>query len=252
MYLKPLLKTLTRALKSASPPSVQSTAASSIAKLMLTNTLQDSDLLKTLVVAYFDPATRANAAMRQALSYFLPVYCHSRYENQERMGSIAVAVVHSVMGIADDLDDEIDSADEGGKSDMVGLTTVVAMLADWTDGRKLVRMAELNRGWEERPGTGKSSGEGVSSDVQLDIVGDVLEKVLRGSCSRKHKTIPSLSAPLLLAPPPAADRHPNSRRRKESPPFAPQQALYQRRWLHCRESAESTRPARRSCRGRRS
>lgn len=102
------------------------------------------------------------------------------------MGSIAVATIHSVIGIADDLDDEIDSADEGGKSDMVGLTTVVAMLADWTDGRKLVRMAELNRGWEERPGAGTSSKEGASSDVQLDMVGDVLEKVCRGSCSREY------------------------------------------------------------------
>ncbi len=162
---------------------------------MLTNTLQDPDLLKTLVVAYFDPATRENAAMRQALSYFLPVYCHSRHENQERMGSIAVAVVHSVMGIADDLDDEIDSADEGGKSDMVGLTTVVAMLADWTDGRKLVKIGEVNRTWEDRPGSAKSGSEGPSSDVHLDIVKDVLEKVLGGSCPRK---LPALFSPTLL------------------------------------------------------
>jgi condensin complex subunit 3 len=158
---------------------------------MLTNTLQDSDLLKTLVVAYFDPSTRENAAMRQALSYFLPVYCHSRQENQERMGTIAVAVVHSVMVIADGLDDEVDSADEGGKNGMVGLTTVVAMLADWTDERKLVRLQDLSRGWDERPGS-KPGSEGPGSDVHLDMVRDVLEKVLRGSCSRKF------SSPILI------------------------------------------------------
>lgn len=152
---------------------------------MLTNTLQDPDLLKILVVAFFDPATRDNAAMRQALSYFLPVYCHSRHENQERMGGIAVAVVHSVMGIAEDLDDEVDSADDAGKGNMVGLTTVVAMLADWTDGRKVVRIGEGGRGLEERPGSEKAVSEGPNSDVHLEVVRDVLEKVLRGSCSRE-------------------------------------------------------------------
>ena len=45
-------------------------------------------MLKALVIAYFDPMTSENQTLRQTLSYFFPVYCHSRPENQSRMQAV--------------------------------------------------------------------------------------------------------------------------------------------------------------------
>src|SRR3569833_2986714 len=80
-----LLKVYVKALRSgAKSPDVQAAATVAVSKLLLGRVVTDpetsAELLKTLVVAYFEPASSGNQSVRQALNYFLPVFCYSRPE----------------------------------------------------------------------------------------------------------------------------------------------------------------------------
>jgi condensin complex subunit 3 len=134
------------------------------------------ELLKTLIVAYFDPSTSSNASVRQTLSYFLPVYSYSRPENQARVGKIALDALHALRNVADSLED--DDEDEG---EMVSLATIGAHLVDWTDPRKCYTPGK------ELSLEGESKKQ-VNGDVHLDLAADILER-LNGSITSKFRAI---------------------------------------------------------------
>ena len=179
---KPVHKLFSKALKSSSP-SVQSSACATLCKLMLSipssntngsvSVLNADELLKLLVISYFDPDTVSNLALRQSLSYFLPVYSHSRKENMQRMGKIALNIVHWCLGMKEEMD--IDNEEDAG-GEMVGVNVVTAHLVDWTDCRKLVLSQNSFGAEADEP----------DSDVHLTLAEEVLEKVL-GVCSRKFR-----------------------------------------------------------------
>ena len=141
---------------------------------MLTSVIQDEDLLKQVVICYFDPATKDNAGVRQALSYFLPVYCHSRRENMERMASVAGGIMHALI----DLSEELEEGEE-----MVGVSTVGNMLVDWTDARKLVVQDEASVSWDE---AGKKEVKVVNCDIHLDLADSLLERAINHGCSSER------------------------------------------------------------------
>lgn len=152
---------------------------------MLTSVIQDEDLLKQAVICYFDPATKDNAAMRQALSYFLPVYCHSRLENMQRMAVIAPGVLHALLNLGEELD-------EG--EEMVGISVVGTMLVDWTDARKLVVQDAAAVSWDE---AGRKEVKAVNEDVHLDLAAELLDRAMSNGCTSK--------LPLLLSLDPGKD-----------------------------------------------
>ena len=172
-HQKQVLKIFSKGLKADHTPAVQSAATTALCKLMLTSVIQDEDLLKQIVICYFDPATRDNAGVRQALSYFLPVYCHSRRENMERMAKVAGGVMHALVDLTDELD-------EG--EDMVGLSVVGNMLVDWTDVRKLVVQDGVSVSWDE---AGKKEVKAVNCDIHLDLADGLLERVMHHGSSSK-------------------------------------------------------------------
>lgn len=140
-------KAFSKAIKS-SDPSVQATGVTALAKVMLSRLINDTDLLKQLVVAYFDPDTAANAQLRQALSYFLPVYCHCRAENALSMVSIAGSTISKLTGLREAYQDEMGDADEE-ELEMVTMTTISNMIIDWTDPRKIVGFSDGNTSTHE-------------------------------------------------------------------------------------------------------
>lgn len=167
-----LVKVYLKALKSGSKaPEVQAAATVAVSKLMLGRIISDSspaidDLLKTLVILYFDPSTAHNQGVRQTLSYFLPVYSYSRKENQDRMRKVSMDVLHKLFEVQENMEDEMED-----ESEMVGLSTIGAHLVDWTDPRKCYV-----------PGNQLSlSDEGVkkavNGDVHLDFANDILERL---------------------------------------------------------------------------
>ena len=170
-----LLKVYLKAIKSgAKSAEVQATATVASTKLLLGRVVQEHeachDLLKSLVVAYFDPSSAHNQTVRQALNYFLPVFCYSRPDNQDLMRSIAVEAIHALFIVREGLED--DDVDVG--EDMVSMTTIGACLVDWTDPRKCFS-----------PDAGlDAEKKNVNGDVHLEFAQDILEK-LRGNVGSK-------------------------------------------------------------------
>jgi condensin complex subunit 3 len=170
-----LLKVYIRALKSGTKaPEVQAAATLAVSKLLLGRVVTDpeasAELLKTLVVAYFDPVTASNQSVRQALNYFLPVFCYSRAENQQLMGNVTLEAIHSLFNVREGLeDDDADVEDE-----MASLSTIGACLVDWTDPRKCY---SAGLGLE-------SEKKHVNGDVHLDLAQAILDK-LNGNMSSK-------------------------------------------------------------------
>jgi condensin complex subunit 3 len=178
-----LLKVYLKALKSGSKsPEVQAAATIAVSKLMLGRVIADSstaidDLLKTLVVLYFDPSTAHNQGVRQTLSYFLPVYSFSRKENQDRVRKVALDALHKLFEVQETLDDDGDA-----ESEMVGLGTIGAHLVDWTDPRKCyVPGNQLTLSDE-------GAKKAVNGDVHLYFARDLLEKLDSGI---SRKSLPS-------------------------------------------------------------
>jgi condensin complex subunit 3 len=169
--IKPIHKMYSKGLRSADP-TVQTTDCTALAKLMLASTIQDPDLLKQMVLAYFDPETQGNPSLRQALTYFLPVYCHSRRQNAILLARVALPILHALSERADELDEE---------EEMVGLTLVAAQIADWTDPRKTVTSLQ---------GSVKNDEEDV--DGHLVLAEELLEKILTPGCNSEFISFSNL------------------------------------------------------------
>lgn len=230
-FQKPLFKAFARAFKANSPAAVQTAAAGSLSKLLLTNAFSPSGpnvppaiqelnqnaidaLLQSLLLSFFHPRTRENPALRQTLAYFFPVYCHSRVANTQCMRKVAVPVVRAIMNAAEEyysLEAEEDSDGEvdetiGQKEVKALMTGVVGMLAEWTDERRVVGLGG------ERVLIGGAASSSACGYVHLALAKDILERVLGISeggnrCSKEEKKLLfSLLSKLYISPPPAPSR----------------------------------------------
>lgn len=212
-FQKPLFKAFARALKANSPATVQTAAASALSKLLLTSAFSPSGpnvppalqemnqtaieaLLQSLVVSFFHPRTKEIPALRQALAYFFPVYCHSRVINTQHMRKVTVPVIRAVLNAAEehysleaeeDSDGEIDET-VGQKELKTLMTGVIGMLAEWTDERRVVGLGG------ERVLAGGPPSSNACGFVHLALVKDILERVLgvnsgNNRCSKEEKKL---------------------------------------------------------------
>lgn len=140
------VKLITKAYKKSlgsNDSTVQSTGAIALSKAMLSRLVTDTDLLKQLVITYFDPDSGNNPQFRQSLSYFLPVYCHSNAENAVRMAEITCNIMSRLHTLRETyLEDAEVEDDVSGGDVMVKMNLIGQMLLDWTDPRKIVGFAE--------------------------------------------------------------------------------------------------------------
>ena len=172
-----VLKVYVKAVKGgAKSPEAQAAATVAVSKLLLGRVVVDKEaceeLLKVLVVTYFDPSSAANQAVRQALNYFLPVFCFSRPENQDSMRAIALPTLHSLLNLREGLED--DDIDVG--EDMVSMATIGACLVDWTDPRKCYS-----------PGISLDSDKkNVNGDIHLDFALDIMDKLREKATSKSN------------------------------------------------------------------
>ncbi|KAK4232120.1 nuclear condensing complex subunits, C-term domain-containing protein [Podospora fimiseda] len=187
-----LLKVYIKALRSgAKHPEVQAAAVVAVSKLLLGRVVSDhefsAELLKTLVIAYFEPASADNQSVRQALNYFLPVFCYSRTENQDLMRSVALDALHTLYNVREGLEDDDADVDE----EMVSLTTIGACLIDWTDPRKCYY-----------PGreTVDADKKHVNGDVHLEFAKDILDRLDTNIHKEEKKIIAPLLGKLYVSP----------------------------------------------------
>ena len=176
--IKPILKAYSRSIKSGDP-AVQSTGATALSKAMLSRLITEPDLLKQLVVAYFDPDTADNAQLRQSLSYFLPVYCHSRAENATRMVHITCSVIAKLATIREAFLEEVADAEEE-EDGMVKLSAVGNMLLDWTDPRKIFGFAEA---------AGAAGAADGASQTHYLLAESILERLVTSQVSKEEKKV---------------------------------------------------------------
>ncbi|KAM0247641.1 hypothetical protein ACHAP5_003888 [Fusarium lateritium] len=186
-----LLKVYVRAVKGgAKAPEVQAVATVAASKLLLGRVVSEEaacqDLLKSLVIAYFDPSSASNQTVRQALNYFLPVFCFSRAENQDLMRSIALDAIHSLFNLRESLED--DDVDVG--EDMVSMTAIGACLVDWTDPRKCYSPTSLL----------DTDKKLVNGDVHLEFAMDIIEKLTGNITKEEKKLIATLLGKLHVSP----------------------------------------------------
>ncbi|KUI59182.1 Condensin complex subunit 3 [Cytospora mali] len=187
-----LMKVYVKALRSgAKSPEVQAVATIAASKLLLgrvvTDTEASAELLKTLVIAYFEPASSQNQSVRQALNYFLPVFCYSRPEHQDLMRSVALDALHALYNVREGLEDDDADVDD----EMVSLSTIGACLIDWTDPRKC---------YSPEVGLDAEKKTNVNGDVHLEFARNILER-LDSSCSKdEKKVVAALLGKLFISP----------------------------------------------------
>lgn len=106
---------------------VQAVAAEGMAKLMLTGVVEEDDALRSLVLVYMSPETSENQALRQCLSYFLPMYCYSSATNQRRLQRVFIPVLDVLTEVYYESD---------GAQEMVTPLQVGMQLIDWCEPSK--------------------------------------------------------------------------------------------------------------------
>ena len=225
-----LLKVYVKALRSgAKAPDVHATATVAVSKLLLGRVITDRDtsaeLLKTLVIAYFEPASSGNQSVRQALNYFLPVFCYSRSEHQHLLAAVALDALHSLYNIREGFeDDDADVEDE-----MVSLTTIGSCLVDWTDPRKCFS-----------PGVGlEGEKKNVNGDAHLEFAMIIIEK-LSGNISSKFFFFFGPPTPFIPTHSLCIEGPFNFSILNAFPPSL--QEKKRRLWQHCSASSTSPRP----------
>jgi condensin complex subunit 3 len=166
------------------------TAASKLLLLGILPPAATADILRAFVLSYFDPETVHNPALRQALSYFLPVFCHSKLKNALLMAQIAVPVTSKLLLMREDVSDEGD--------EMVGWPVITAHMADWTDGRKVVgAVAATDVGLDDDKAATISQQ---AEEPHIYLATDILERTLAHACSKdERKPLLSLLSKLAIA-----------------------------------------------------
>ncbi|KAG5982213.1 hypothetical protein E4U55_002196 [Claviceps digitariae] len=186
-----LLKVYMKAVKGGSKaPEVQAAAVVAASKLLLGRVVQEAEaceeLLKALVVAYFDPASATNQPVRQALNYFLPVFCYSRAAHQDLMRAVSLQALHSLLNVRDGLEDD----DVDFEEDMVSMSAIGACLVDWTDPRKCYT-----------PGMAlDAEKKNVNGDVHLQLGQDIIEKLHSNISKEEKKLLAGLLGKLYVSP----------------------------------------------------
>ncbi|CAI2182005.1 16196_t:CDS:10 [Funneliformis geosporum] len=140
-------------------PQVQAIAVEGIAKLMLSKMICEKDVLKELIMLYFDVGTTNNFRLRQCLSYFLPVYCHSSVENQRLMQQICVS----------SLTDLIEERRQHKDKELIPPMQIAQQLIDWTDPFKVVK-SEQNE---------EVIDYGAHADIAIDIIKELFSETNR-------------------------------------------------------------------------
>ncbi|EIW69906.1 hypothetical protein TREMEDRAFT_30304 [Tremella mesenterica DSM 1558] len=177
-YITDQVTELVRHMLAQEAPEVQAAACEGTAKLMLAGMISDETILQSLVLLYFSPETADNQALRQCLTYFLPVYCYSSPENQRRMLSIFGETFEMLSQLHKEMEDE-------GETDMLPPQQVGMMMVDWLDPQKAV----------ERDGV--KPDQAVHADLAL--------VVLRSILVENRKTLVSLLNKLYLPEPEEID-----------------------------------------------
>ncbi|KAG0004974.1 hypothetical protein BGZ80_010262 [Entomortierella chlamydospora] len=147
---------------------IQAVAAEGIAKLMLTRLLKDPQILRKLIILYFDPETVNKYHLRQCLSYFLQVYFHSSHENQVTLSEIFIPIIIQLIHMQQD-----------AKGEMPTPSNMAQQLLEWCEPRRVLGADLENEG-------AVASGNidfGLQANIAIELVKAMFTET---SAVRKH------------------------------------------------------------------
>lgn len=176
-------KLITKAYKKSlgsNDSTVQSTGAIALSKAMLSRLITDIDVLKQLVITYFDPDSANNPQFRQSLSYFLPVYCHSNAENAIRMAEITCGIISRLHTLRETYLEDAEVEDDAAGGDLVKMNLIGQMLLDWTDPRKIVGFAESVNA------AGAANG---ATHTHYIVAENILDRLVTSQTSKEEKKV---------------------------------------------------------------
>ncbi|KAF3009611.1 hypothetical protein E8E13_006938 [Curvularia kusanoi] len=191
-WLRPLSKVLRKGFASENMR-VSSIACEAAQKLVLPNLLPPEtteEIVEAFTILYFDPeaSSKKKPAVTQALSYFMPVFCHSKIRNAQLMANIAVSVVSKLLSMREDI------VEEEVEAEMVGWPVITGHLSDWTDGRKVFGQTTVGT-------DGKTTLSAESELPHLVLAINILERALTSTCSKEErKPLLSLLTKLHVSP----------------------------------------------------
>ncbi|RPA81840.1 hypothetical protein BJ508DRAFT_107527 [Ascobolus immersus RN42] len=172
-----LYRLMVKAIKLCDAEEVQTCAVEVACKLLLAQVVQDSDLLRSLVLIYFDQDTADNAALRQTLAYFLPVFFHSSFHNQSKLQRDFITIIQQLLLM-------YESADQ--TKSMVAPSVFTHLLLEWADPRKNINFQ-----------SGSLMEDGIH-DGHVLIAIDAMEKCSDKSCQNLRKLLISLLSKLYI------------------------------------------------------
>lgn len=107
--------------------------------------MTDNQVLQSLVLLYFSPETADNQALRQCLTYFIPVYCYSSPDKQRRMLTVGFHSMHERVFVfllwqifSDTFEMLSQLHEEFEEEQMLPLAQMGLMMVDWLDPLKAV------------------------------------------------------------------------------------------------------------------
>ncbi|VEU21629.1 DEKNAAC102466 [Brettanomyces naardenensis] len=166
-----------RTLRDSSRKEVQAVSGEALYKLFLSGIINDDELFETTLLAYFNPSINDNEALKQCLSFCIPVYAFSLVSHQEQISR----VVADTLGRLFDNWGEME--EEAGEQKMITQQGVIQQLLYWTDPYRIV-----NREPEDAE----------SSPIQIDVAIQLLQVLTKYDFSAESK--PFVKAILTMLP----------------------------------------------------
>lgn len=174
-WLRPLVKVLTKG-STTDNTRVAQIACEAAQKLVLHGLLPveaTTEIVKVFTLTYFDPDMRNNQPVLQGLTYFLPVFCHSKVRNAQVMADIAVQLIARLLVNRDEIEDD-------EEAEMVGWPIITGQLSEWTDGRKVIGQTEIGL-------DGKLTSTAESELPHMELAINILERALTSTCSKDER-----------------------------------------------------------------
>lgn len=156
-----------RTLRDSSRKEVQAVSGEALYKLFLSGIINDDELFETTLLAYFNPTINDNEALKQCLSFCIPVYAFSHPAHQEQVSRVVSDTLWRLFDGWDEMEEEAND------QKMISPQKIVEQLVYWTDPYRVV-----NRDPEEAE----------KSSIQVDVAVQLLKVLTKMDNANENKS----------------------------------------------------------------
>ena len=156
-----------RTLRDSSRKTVQAVSGEALYKLFLSGVINDDELFETTLLAYFNPAINDNEALKQCLSFCIPVFAFSHVSHQEQIARVVADTLIRLFGSWDDMKNQA-----GGQMPFTP-QNIIEQLLYWTDPYRIV---------------GQDPEDAKKSCIQIDVGLQLLKVLERLDSSQNQKS----------------------------------------------------------------